>query len=82
MLARELGVPVHRQRLWTWVNRQNKTYRPDKPLQIEYADESPIMDVKEEPLSGHYPLAAGADEPMEMEAAQYPHVRLDEVPNQ
>jgi len=108
MLARELGVPVHRQRLWTWVNRQNKTYRPDKPLQIEYADESPIMDVKEEPLSGQwhgdrvqaelklflevvadadappppppsYPLAAGADEPMEMEAAQYPHVRLDEV---
>jgi ubiquitin carboxyl-terminal hydrolase 7 len=55
MLAAEFGVPVHRQRLWTWVSRQNKTYRPDKPLQLEYADETPVMDVKDEPAPGaHY----------------------------
>ncbi|KAG8470588.1 hypothetical protein KFE25_009009 [Diacronema lutheri] len=53
MLARELGVPAHQQRLWTWVNRQNKTYRLDKPLQFDYADESPIMDVKEDAPPGH-----------------------------
>lgn len=52
MLEKELGVPAHQQRLWTWVSRQNKTYRPDKPLQVEYSDETPIMDVKEDPPPG------------------------------
>lgn len=47
-LARELGVPAERQRLWTWISRQNKTYRPDKPLQAEYEDDTPLMDVKDE----------------------------------
>jgi ubiquitin carboxyl-terminal hydrolase 7 len=31
-LAVRIGVPPERQRLWVWLSRQNKTYRPDFPL--------------------------------------------------
>mmetsp|Transcript_32321 Transcript_32321/g.75432 ORF Transcript_32321/g.75432 Transcript_32321/m.75432 type:complete len:455 (-) Transcript_32321:2207-3571(-) len=43
MLACELGIPVSRMRLWTWVKRQ---YRPNVPLQL--GDETSVQVVDDE----------------------------------
>lgn len=34
-LAVHIGVPPERQRLWVWLSRQNKTYRPDWPFTFD-----------------------------------------------
>ncbi|XP_050281155.1 ubiquitin C-terminal hydrolase 12-like isoform X26 [Quercus robur] len=31
-VAKELGIPVQFQRFWLWAQRQNNTYRPNRPL--------------------------------------------------
>ena len=45
---RTTGVPPNCQRLWMWARRQNHTFRPDRPLQIDYDDHVAMMDVKED----------------------------------
>jgi len=42
------GALPSQQRLWLWAKRQNHTYRPDRPLQLDFSDYSPMMDVKED----------------------------------
>jgi len=42
------GATPSQQRLWMWAKRQNHTYRPDRPLQLDFDDHSPMMDVKED----------------------------------
>ena len=52
------GALPAQQRLWLWARRQNHTYRPDRPLQqqLEYDDNCPMMDVKEDqtPQAGKF----------------------------
>lgn len=50
------GVRPSHQRLWMWARRQNHTFRPDKPLQLEYDDHVAMMDVKEDhpPTTGKF----------------------------
>jgi len=45
---RRTGALPSQQRLWLWAKRQNHTYRPDRPLQLDFDDHSPMMDVKED----------------------------------
>jgi ubiquitin carboxyl-terminal hydrolase 7 len=45
---RTTGVPPTSQRLWMWARRQNHTFRPDRPLQVDYDDHVAMMDVKED----------------------------------
>jgi len=42
------GVRPSAQRLWMWARRQNHTFRPDRPLQMDYDDHVAMMDVKED----------------------------------
>ena len=42
------GVRPNTQRLWIWARRQNHTFRPDRPLQMDYDDHVAMMDVKED----------------------------------
>jgi ubiquitin carboxyl-terminal hydrolase 7 len=42
------GAMPAQQRLWLWAKRQNHTYRPDRPLQLECDDHTAMMDVKED----------------------------------
>lgn len=42
------GALPSQQRLWLWAKRQNHTYRPDRPLQVDFDDHQPMMDVKED----------------------------------
>lgn len=42
------GARPAQQRLWLWAKRQNHTYRPDRPLQLECDDHTAMMDVKED----------------------------------
>ena len=42
------GARPSQQRLWLWAKRQNHTFRPDRPLQLEYDEHVPMMDVKED----------------------------------
>ena len=42
------GVRPVEQRLWMWARRQNHTFRPDRPLQVDYDDHVAMMDVKED----------------------------------
>eukprot|EP00877_Chromochloris_zofingiensis_P011315 jgi/Chrzof1/6437/Cz18g10190.t1 len=44
MVEEKLGVPVSKQRYWGWWQRQNKTYRPAKPLKAE-EEELCVMDL-------------------------------------
>ena len=50
------GAQPSQQRLWLWAKRQNHTFRPDRPLQLEYDDHVPMMDVKEDhtPTTGKF----------------------------
>eukprot|EP00964_Phaeocystis_antarctica_P105998 scaffold70963_cov103-Phaeocystis_antarctica.AAC.3 len=50
------GAQPLQQRLWLWAKRQNHTFRPDRPLQLEYDDHVPMMDVKEDhtPQTGKF----------------------------
>jgi len=50
------GARPSQQRLWLWAKRQNHTFRPDRPLQLEYDDHVPMMDVKEDhtPQTGKF----------------------------
>ena len=50
------GARPSQQRLWLWAKRQNHTFRPDRPLQLEYDDHVPMMDVKEDhtPTTGKF----------------------------
>ena len=45
---RVTGVRPAAQRLWMWARRQNHTFRPDRPLQMDYDDHVAMMDVKED----------------------------------
>ena len=45
---RATGVRPSSQRLWMWARRQNHTFRPDRPLQMDYDDHVAMMDVKED----------------------------------
>mmetsp|Transcript_31351 Transcript_31351/g.95869 ORF Transcript_31351/g.95869 Transcript_31351/m.95869 type:complete len:1166 (-) Transcript_31351:845-4342(-) len=42
------GAKPAQQRLWLWAKRQNHTYRPDRPLQLDYDDHTAMMDVRED----------------------------------
>mmetsp|Transcript_2670 Transcript_2670/g.8917 ORF Transcript_2670/g.8917 Transcript_2670/m.8917 type:complete len:1166 (-) Transcript_2670:95-3592(-) len=42
------GALPAQQRLWLWAKRQNHTYRPDRPLQLDCDDHTAMMDVKED----------------------------------
>jgi len=44
---RMTGARPSQQRLWLWAKRQNHTYRLDRPLQLDYDDGVPMMDVDE-----------------------------------
>ena len=44
--APEMGVPLEKQRWWTWAKRQNSTYRPASPL-TEQQMHMRVMDIKE-----------------------------------
>jgi ubiquitin carboxyl-terminal hydrolase 7 len=47
MVAQQLGVPVEKQRYWTWTKRQNNTIRlADIVLGSEHEDAS-LMDLRE-----------------------------------
>jgi len=34
-LSKEFGIPVESQRFWVWAKRQNSTYRPSRPLNMQ-----------------------------------------------
>jgi ubiquitin carboxyl-terminal hydrolase 7 len=38
LVAEQLGVPPEQQRFWRWSQRQNGTYRPARPLELERED--------------------------------------------
>lgn len=68
------GVRPTQQRLWMWAKRQNHTFRPDRPLQLDYDDHVAMMDVKEDhpPPAGRFQAEirlylepVGADGPLE-----------------
>lgn len=46
MVAEDLGIPVEKQRYWTWARRQNHTYRPARPLRPD-EEELSLMDLRE-----------------------------------
>lgn len=45
-VADDLGIPVEKQRYWTWARRQNHTYRPARPLRAD-EEELSLMDLRE-----------------------------------
>lgn len=49
------GVPVHRQRLWKVITRENRTNRPDTPLTDEYLD-TPVNYLIDEDASPKSPV--------------------------
>ena len=48
-LSKEFGIPVESQRFWVWAKRQNSTYRPSRPLNMQEENTAvsgmPILDV-------------------------------------
>ncbi|GIL82845.1 hypothetical protein Vretimale_8198 [Volvox reticuliferus] len=59
-VARRTGVPVERQRYWTWKRRNNATCRPDRPLTAaeEASQLVDLKDIRDLPREGQG--AAGA----------------------
>jgi ubiquitin carboxyl-terminal hydrolase 7 len=48
-VSKEFGIPVESQRFWVWAKRQNNTYRPSRPLDLQEEKTAvsgmPILDV-------------------------------------
>lgn len=45
-IADEFGIPVHKQRYWTWAKRANGTHRIKMPLSEEHESRE-VMDLRE-----------------------------------